>query len=260
MIKKQSLKWVIIISLLFGLTSCDLPWEKKSSDEAKELMKKILQVIGIPQDIIVNICQDENKNGFCESAELQSKLIVTLNQGETVWEKVKESEEGRYFLETYDHTLPILLELQDAYRVDFNDAKFTLLFDGFETKKQKELKELSVLQSMIDATHLSKNDAKGIRNLGNDYAQDKFYEYLFQSLETNLNNLGIKGFAPHEAMAIDIKKMATKLIEKKITTDLPKQIQECTNNECIDKALNVLETALVIDENEEIEDERIEVK
>lgn len=253
MLKKQSFKWMLIISLLLGLTSCDWPWEEESSDEAKELMTKILQVIGIPQDIILNICQDDNKNGFCESVELQSKLIVTLNQGEILWEKIKESTEGRYFLETYDHTLPILLELQDAYRVDFNDGKFTLLFSGFETKEQKELKELSVLQSMIDATNLTKNDTKGIQNLGNDYAQDKFYEYLFQSLESNLNNLGTKGFAPHEAMAINIEKMANKLIENNITTDLPKQIQECTNNECIDEALNVLETALIINENERIE-------
>lgn len=187
-------------------------------------------------------------------------MIVTLNKGEILWEKIKETTEGRYFLETYDHTLPILLELQDAYRVDFNDGKFTLLFNGFETKEEQEIKELSVLQSMIDATHLTKNDAKGIRNLGNDYAQDKFYEYLFQSLEINLNSLETKGFARHEAMAIDIEKMANKLIGNKITTDLPKQIQECTNNECIDEALNVLETALIIDENEEIDNERIEVK
>ena len=257
MIKKM-ISYLIIISIIIGLVGCHK--KKKSSDEAKELMRKNLQIIGIPQDIILNVCQDENKNGFCESVELQSKLIITLNQGEILWEKVKESAEGRYFLETYDHTLPILLELQDAYRVDFNDGKFTLLFSGFETKEQEEVKELSVLQSMIDATHLSKNDAEGIRNLGNDYAQDKFYEYLFQSLETNLNNLGTKGFAPHEAMAIDIEKMANQLIENNITTNLPKQIKECNNNECIDEALSGLSTLLVIDEDEEIDNERIEVK
>ncbi len=257
MVKRVIISFLIIIGIVIGLDGCG---KKKSSNEAKELLTKILQIVGIPQDIILNVCQDGNKNGVCESVEFQSKLIITLDKGEIVWEKVKESEEGRYFLETYDHTLPILLELQDAYRVDFNDGKFTLLFDGFETKEQKEVKELSVLQSMIDSKYLSKNDAKGIRNLGNDYAQDKFYEYLFQSLENNLNNLGIKGFAPHEAMVINIEKMANKLIENNITTDLPKQVQECTDNECIDKALNVLETALVIDDNEEINNERREVK
>lgn len=244
-----------MISLLLGLSSCDWPWEDKSSDEGKELMTKILQVIGIPQDIIINVCQDENKNGFCESIEFQSKLMVTQNQGEIVWEKIIGSDEGRYLLETYDFKLPILLELQDAYRVDFNDGKFTLLFEGFTTNEEKELKELSVLQSMIDASHLSEDDTKGIKNLGDDYAQDKFYEYLFQSLESNLNNLGTKGFTSSEAMAINIEKMANKLIDNNITTDLPQQIEDCTNNECIDNALNTLETALLI-----AEDERIEVK
>ncbi len=260
---KKSLKWIIIISLFFSLTSCDLPWKKKSSDEAKELLEKILQIIGIPYDIIVNICQDNNNNGFCEKAEVQSKLTYSLTKGEILWQKIREdSREGRYILETYDYSKPILLELQDANRVNFNSGKFTLYFSGFENKKNREVKELSVLQSMIDAKYLQKDEVKGLRNLDNPYAQDKFYEYLFAGLEDNLNRLGEKGFAPHEAMTIDIKRMANSLVENNITTDLPKRIRECSDRkECIDKELSILSTALAIDVDKQTEnEEEIEVR
>ena len=260
--KKKIINWLFIPILILGLTGC--PWDDddddKSSSEAKALQQRILQTIGIPQDIIINLCQDENKNGFCDNKELQSKLVMTLDKGEVFWEKVRKSVEGRYFLETRDPKLPILLELQDGYRVDFNEGKFTLLFSGFETNKESEVKELSVLQSMIDASHLTKNDTKGVRNLGNDYAQDKFYEYLFEGLESNLNSLGAKGFAPNEAMARNIESMANKLVENNITTDLQQRIKECTNNECIDKELDVLSSILVIDEDKENDNERIEVQ
>lgn len=248
-----------MLSLLFSITSCN---KKKSSTEAKELLQKILQVVGIPYDIIVNVCQDDNRNGFCENVELQAKIIYHPTKGEIFWEKIKQSIEGRYFLETYDYTKPILLELQDANRVNFNSGKFTLYFSGFKDNKQKEEKELSVLQAMIDANHLKIEDAKGVRNLNNPYAQDKFYEYLFDGLETNLNTLGEKGFAPYEAMAIDIERMASRLIESNITKELPIKIDECTNNECIDKELDVLSSILTIDESEQIvnEEERITTK
>jgi hypothetical protein len=253
---------VLIVGVFFLLGSCiseDCEDHDKNSSEAKVLQQRILQTIGIPQDIIINLCQDGNKNGFCDNKELQSKVVMTLDKGEVFWEKLRKSVEGRYFLETLDPKLPILLELQDAYRVDFNEGRFTLLFSGFETNKESEVKELSVLQSMIDASYLTKNDAKGVRNLGNDYAQDKFYEYLFDGLETNLNTLGAKGFAPNEAMSRNIESMANKLVENNITTDLQHRIKECTNNECIDKELDVLSSILVIDEDKE-NNKRIEVQ
>jgi len=47
---KKSFKLLLMLSLLFSITSCN---KKKSSTEAKELLQKILQVVGIPYDIIV---------------------------------------------------------------------------------------------------------------------------------------------------------------------------------------------------------------
>jgi len=257
MLKKYK-KWILVLMLFFSLTSCG----SSSSKEAKELLQKILQIIGIPYDVIVNVCQDDNENGFCEKLELQTKVIISPTEGEILWQKIEQSVEGRYFLETYDYTKPILLELQDANRINFNSGKFTLYFSGFKNDKQKEEKELSVLEAMIDAEHLKKEEATGLRTLENPYAQDKFYEYLFDGLETNLNRLGEREFAPHEAMTINIKKMANQLVENNITKELPIKISECTNKECIDKELNVLSAILAIDENEQITDdeERITTK
>jgi len=239
---KNYLKLILTIIILFGLINC----HHKKRTESKELLQKILQVVGIPYDIIINICQDDNSNGFCEKVEFQSKLIYSPKQGEIFWQKIEQISEGRYFLETYDYRKPILLELQDANRVDFNNGKFTLYFSGFNSDKENEEKEISVLQSMIDAKYLQTNETKGLRNLGNPYAQDKFYEYLFEGLEDNLNILEEKGFTSNEAMAINIEKMANKLIENNITTNLPLKINRCTDNECIDRELNVLSSILKI--------------
>jgi len=252
-IKFLKLLGVVIVGSFFIIGSCPFDSDcDKPTPEAKELQKRILQTIGIPYDIIVNVCQDTNQSGFCESTELQAKVTYSPTKGETLWEKIKETQEGRYFLQTYDTTKPILLELQDAHRVDANNGKFTLHFTGFETDNKKEEKELSILQSMIDAKHLKKSDAKGLRTLNNPYAQDKFYEFIFESLETNLNVLSGKGLDSNKAISIDIEKMAKKLIDNNITKELPLKVGKCTNNECIDKELSILSDILTIDENEKI--------
>ena len=244
---------MIVVGSFFIIGSCPFDSDcDKPTPEAKELQKRILQTMGIPHDIIVNVCQDTNESGFCDNGELRAKVTYSPTKGETLWEKIKETQEGRYFLQTYDPTKPILLELQDAYRVDSNNGKFTLHFTGFETDNEKEEKELSVLQSMIDAKHLKKSDVNGLRTLDNPYAQDKFYEFIFESLEKNLNVLSGKGFDSKKAIAIDIEKMATKLIDNNITKELPIKVGKCTNNACIDKELSILSDILLIDENEKI--------
>jgi hypothetical protein len=244
---------VIAIGIFLLIGCCPFDSDcKESTSKAKKLQQKILQTMGIPYDIIVNVCQDTDESGFCENKELHAKVIYNLNKGEILWEKIKETKEGQYFVETYDREKPILLELQDAHRVNFNSGKFTLHFNGFKTDKEKEIKELSLLQSMIDAKYLTNTEAKGLRTLDNPYAQDKFYEFIFESLEKNLNVLSQKGFASKEAVSIDIRKMATKLIENNITKKLPIKVNKCTTNECIDNELNILSEILLIDENEKI--------
>jgi len=58
--------WLLSILSILSFTSCG----GESSKEGKELLTKILQFIGIPHNIIVNVCQDENADGICGAKEL----------------------------------------------------------------------------------------------------------------------------------------------------------------------------------------------
>jgi ABC-type Zn uptake system ZnuABC Zn-binding protein ZnuA len=49
--------WILIIAVVVSLTSCG----SGSSEEAKELLLQILTIVGIPQDMVVNICQDSDE-------------------------------------------------------------------------------------------------------------------------------------------------------------------------------------------------------
>jgi len=239
MFTKKYIKWILTTIFFIFLISCE-----KSSTKGKELLERILQIIGIPHDIIVNVCQDSNQNSFCDKIELQQKMVVTIDKGQIIWEKItRGGQDGEYILETKDDTIPILLELQDTNRVYYNDGKFTLSFSGLEGEERKEL---SVLQSMIDKDYLSKKSANSVRNLGNPYAQDKFYEYLFEGFERNLNTLAEQEIQATEAVDKNINEMATRLIDSNITQELPLRIAECTDNECIDRELNVLTEILSI--------------
>ena len=90
-----------------------------------------------------------------------------------IFEKIALTADGRYFLENVDPNVPILVELQDVAKVNFDDGKFTLAFDGFKTKEQNETKEISILESMVDADAINKVEADSFRTLINAEAQEK---------------------------------------------------------------------------------------
>jgi len=217
-----------------------------SSKESKVLLQKILQVVGIPYEIVVNICQDSNKNGICEAFELQTK--ITLSKGdrlEDIFDKIRLTEDGKYFLETADPTKPILLELQDRENVIYNDGKFTLPFSGFKTYENNETKELSILTSMVDNGLLSEIDIEKIRNLDNSKTQDKFYALLLSSLEDNLNRLLAVGVDVRDAILVDLKKMSNGLIADGIRDTLPEDLNYCGfDMECVDNRLKITETKI----------------
>ena len=250
MIKKVFTSLWIVLFLSFA--SCG---GGSSSNEAKELLQKILQLVGIPQDIVLNVCQDENRNGFCESRELQAK--ITIHKGDNIddiWAKITQSDNGQYFLETYDETLPILLEVQDASRVDLDDGKFTLNFDGFETKEKNEVKELSILESMVDANHLTKDDVTNIRNLNTQYAQERFYSTLLEDFEENINRLRTDGLDSNQTIKANIKEVADELLSSGVKDDLPNRLNSCENNQsCVDEEIERVSDELVIDEDESVE-------
>ncbi len=239
--------WSLSVVALVGLVNCG----GGSSKEAKELLQKILQFVGIPQTIIVNVCQDSNRNGICGVDELQAK--VTINKGDSVddiWRKIALNSEGQYFLETYNPKLPILLELQDASKVDYDDGKFTLNFNGFKNYEQNETKEISLLESMIDANALDKNIADKFRTLTNTEAQDKYYVMLLDVLETNINTLRRDGLDSKTAVTATIKEMGD---ETKANQESADRINSCGNDQsCVDKEIKKVSDELIITEEESI--------
>jgi len=167
----KRLMWLLSLIGVLSFTSCGV-----GSDEAKELLQRLLRLVGIPHDIVVNICQDNNNNGFCESIE--PHVSIVMNQGDTaqtLWQKITETADGQYLLETYNPEKPILVELQDVAKVNYDEGKFTLVFDGFETKEDdNETKEISILESMVDADAITVAEADKFRTLNNEEAQNKF--------------------------------------------------------------------------------------
>jgi len=239
--------WLLTIVSMFTIVNCG---GGGSSKEAKELLQKILQVVGIPYDIVVNICQDDNKNGICESVELQTK--VTLRKGDTfddIWEKITLTEDGKYFLETRDPTKPILLELQDVNKVTYDNGKFTIPFSGFKTYEQNETKELSILAAMVDKGYFLDSELEAVRNLNNTQTQDKFYAKLLDALETNINTLRATGMASQDAMLANLQEMATELIANGVKNTLPQDLNNCgANMTCVDNRLETMYNRVTISE------------
>ncbi len=243
-------KFFLALSMLYVVTFINCGGG--SSTEAKELLEKILRVVGIPYNIVMNICQDGNGNGICEDFELQTK--VTLNSGDTlmdIWTKITLTDDGQYFLQTRDPALPILLELQDGDHVYYDEGRFTIPFEGFKRYEQNETKELSILSAMVDKDYFMDSDLVGIRNLDNPDVQDKFYQRLFEALEENLNTLRGVDFGAQESMIANLSEMATRLLDNGVTDTLPYELNQCgTDMGCVDSRLELLYRTLLISEEE----------
>ena len=69
---KKSILTLFFAGVIAVLTSCG----SGSSDEAKELLSQILTIVGIPQDIIMNICQDSDDDEICSPLELNNVSLV----------------------------------------------------------------------------------------------------------------------------------------------------------------------------------------
>jgi hypothetical protein len=234
---KRKVFIILGIVTLLGFNSCG-----GDSKKAKEVLRHILKVVGIPYPLVANICQDGNGNGVCESAELQMK--VSIKRGDdipTIMQKVSLSENGEYFLEHYDPKKPILMEIKDPAKVNYNNGKFTFIYDP-------KTEELSILQMMIDKGYLSANDVAGARMMPN---VDKFYNVLFQDFEINLNTLEDEAFSSPRAVLANMREMAEELIDNGIQDTLPQNISSCNGDTaCIEATLAPISKELLIDEHE----------
>ena len=134
-----------IFLILMGAFVLNFSGCGKSSEEAKEVLQKILQVVGIPYDMVVQICQDTNRDGLCNLTEVTAKL--TINKGdsaETIFRKFQLDENGQYILEHYDLKFKILMEIADDKGRFNTDTRVTLPFTPKEIVKEKP-QELSIL-------------------------------------------------------------------------------------------------------------------
>jgi len=156
------------------------------------------------------------------------------------------TDDGKYFLQTYNPKLPILVEFQDNNKVDYDNGKFTLSFNGFENEKDdNETKEISILEAMIDTNTISKDEANKFRTLNNKEAQEKYYTALLNTLETNINTLREKGLDSKTAVTTAIEEMGDRTKSNQEQAD---RINDCGNNqECIDKEIEGITDELTID-------------
>jgi len=205
-----------------------------------------LQFVGIPPQVIVNVCQDSNRDGICGGGELFTKVVI--NKGDSlddILEKISLTSDGRYFLQTLTPELPIIVELQDAGKVNFDNGKFSLFFNGFKTQKNdKEIKEISILETMVDTNALSKDIADKFRTLTNKEAQNKYYTALFDVLETNINTLRANDLDSKTAVTTTIKEMGEKI---KANQEQADRINNCGDNQsCVDSEIKNIHDELEI--------------
>ncbi len=249
--KKNFLILGTIFSL--GIIGCG-----SDSEKAKEVLQRILKLVGIPQQMVVTICQDSNRDNLCSAGELQTK--ITINKNETldgILAKLERLSDDTYFLDNYNPDNPILLILEDSQRVTYSgsNGQFGLSFDSsvdgtsFDYNNTEiDKKELSVLQSMIDAKQLNKSDVEAARAMSN---VDQFYTLLLEDLATNVNTLGERRLSPKQINDGNIKEMAEELLANGIRDTLPTRMNACNGNQsCIDNILNPLSRELLITEEE----------
>jgi len=210
---------ILSIILMFVFLGCD-----KSSEKGKELLEHQLKLVGIPQDIVVNICQDDNGNGTCDKGELQAK--VTVNRNDTVaqmWEKVKFDSQGRYILQNYDSNIDIIMEIQDKKSLRYDNSKLGLNY-------KPDTEELSIIQSIVDADFLQEEDVVKLQTSKN---RDKIDSILLKSLTINQNLLRDENLTKKTSLSLNLDKLARGLKESNVTK-LPTKIDECNGNEeCI---------------------------
>ena len=118
---------LLSIAIVVALTSCG---GGGASKEAKKLLSKILTIVGIPQDIIVNICQDKDGDGVYGKFEISSVSPIKSN----FFSKILLGEDNSYELRDYNPIKKIIMELQDSKNIEFNDGNFSLEYIVYGTE------------------------------------------------------------------------------------------------------------------------------
>lgn len=220
-----------------------------SSKEAQERLQRILTLIGIPPSIVINICQDNNNNNFCESTEILAKISVA--RGDTldkIWEKIQFDASNSYWLDNLDPDKKILLVMQDRDNVEHDNGKFTLPFTINLSKENNSTKELSILEAMVDANYLTPLEVVSVKQMN---SVDKFYDALLKDLMKNFNTLKDRNLDSSQSVLKNLKYMAEELREKGINQKLPNSVNTCSGDEkCINGIINEIFKDLEITDSE----------
>lgn len=196
-------------------------------DEAKELLDRLLRVVGIPYEIVVNICQDENDNGICESFELQTK--ITIAQGESVediWRKIILDENGTYLLHNYDPTKKILMEIEDNEYLNNTGQRVTLSFQPKDVE-EVPVQELSILQSLIDNGLMSEEELSDLRDSTVRVYIDRI---LLENVFYNQNILEEHNLPAPDATIKNLEYIAEGLRDINVSGDFVEEFESCEDN------------------------------
>jgi len=229
--------WLLGLLVIVGFTGC-----KKSSEEGKARQDKILKVVGIPHNIILNICQDNNDNGFCDSVDINAKIIIARNDTlKEIWKKVQLSPDGSYLLKHHDPSKNIIMEMQDREHLAYNSGKFSFFYNPMT-------RELSLLQALVDSGYLTQDSIFDAQEMDNRVALDRV---LLTSFFYNQNLLMSNNLSLSVAMGDNFQYIANALKELDISNSLPLLIDECRGEEiCVNKILEPTMLRLEIDESE----------
>jgi len=207
----KKIVFIIFILITIFLTNCG----SGSSDAGKKLLSQILTIVGIPQNMIVNICQDGNNNGFCDSIELSYVSLEKIN----FLAKIILGENNHYELKNYDPNKKIIMELQSE-DMNYNDGNFSLEYRGTST-------ELSILQSMVDANDISSDEVKDVNKME---GKDTFYDVLLGSMIKNLNGYMNNDMEHKSAREVNLKELGRVFKE-----DIPlKKLSKLIKEQCKD--------------------------
>ena len=234
--------WLFSLLAIVSVTSC-----KKSSDEAKELLDRILMVIGIPHNILVNICQDDNDNGLCDTGEFHLKLTIQKDStAKDILKKLQLNPDGSYLLKYHDPTKNIIMEMQDREHLAYNSGKFSFFYNPMT-------RELSFLQALVDSGYLSQESILSAQEMNNRPALDNVlltsFFYNQNLLMANSSSKSSLSFSI--AMAKNFKYIAKTLKELDIRNQLPQKIDACEGEQvCIDKILEPTILRLEINDSE----------
>ncbi|HHD81157.1 MAG TPA: hypothetical protein ENK99_06180, partial [Campylobacterales bacterium] len=210
---------IILISTVF--IGCG---SNKNKKEAKELLQKILQVVGIPYDVVVNICQDGNGDGICNATEVTAKITINkLDTVDTILEKIKLDENGRYIIEHYDSTKNILMELEDNEAFENTQQRVTI---PYKPTPIEDLQELSILQALLDRNLLTNIDkVKSSKN-----SRTLLDKIILSSLFYNQRILEEHNMSKFDATERNLDYIAEGLRDINITGDFTDRLDGCEDN------------------------------